>query len=76
MAAASLLDTFPMTEGQRRAIEWKAKKQERMAQLRREGRHAEAALLHFRDSHKLPASIKQAYLGSERGAKPAKTASF
>ena len=76
MAAVSLFDTFPMTEGQRRAAEWKAKKQERIAQLRREGRHAEADLLHFRDSHRLPDSIKQAYIGAERVRKTAKTARF
>lgn len=76
MGTASLFDTLPMTEGQRRAIEWKAKKRKRMAQLRREGRHAEADLLHFRDSHKLPDSIKQAYIGAEIVRKAAKTPSF
>lgn len=76
MTAVSLFDTFPMTESQRRAVEWKAKKQERMAQLRREGRHAEADLLHFRDSHKLPDTIKRAYIGAERVGKAAKTARF
>lgn len=62
MAPTSLFDTLPMTEGQLNAIKWQRRKRERMAQLRREGRHAEADLLHLRDSHKLPTSIKRGFI--------------